>query len=76
MLARRWRPHLDRRSDTAVDYNSVMTTDVVLCIDCAEDLEHCHGTAVVSADGSHACSDDPDCRLAVELHLLRAEAEN
>jgi hypothetical protein len=52
-----------------------MTTGLEVCTDCAEDLEHCHGTAIVQEDGSHECSEDPDCRLAIELHLWRADAE-
>jgi hypothetical protein len=53
-----------------------MTTGIEVCIDCVEDLEHCHGVAIVQEDGSHECSDDPECRLAIELHLWRAEAES
>jgi hypothetical protein len=39
----------------------------VSCSYCDDDLEHCHGVAVVS-DVNAVCSDDPDCRIAVELH--------
>ena len=30
-----------------------MTVDV--CIECEQDLEHCHGTAIVHFDGSADC---------------------
>jgi hypothetical protein len=39
----------------------------VSCTHCDNDLEHCHGVAVVS-EWSAMCSEDPDCRVAVELH--------
>ncbi len=39
----------------------------VSCTYCDDDLEHCHGVAVVS-DTSAMCSEDPDCRVAIELH--------
>jgi hypothetical protein len=32
------------------------------------DLQHCHGTAMVIHDGSHVCSEDPDCTLDVDEH--------
>ena len=56
--------------DTPLEYNCAMTTGIEICTDCVEDLEHCHGTAIIRDDGSHVCSDDPDCSLAVELHLF------
>lgn len=40
------------------------------CGGCEQDLEHCHGTAILHPDGVADCSDDPDCRLAAELHLF------
>jgi hypothetical protein len=40
------------------------------CAGCQEDLEHCHGTAILHLDGAADCSDDPDCRLTAELHLF------
>ena len=40
------------------------------CPDCREDLEHCHGTAIVHVDGLADCSDDPGCRLPAPLHLF------
>jgi hypothetical protein len=52
-----------------------MTTGLDVCIDCDQELEHCHGVAIVQEDGSHECSDDPDCRLAIELHLWITKAE-
>ncbi len=39
-----------------------------ICSPCQENLEHCHGTAIVHFDGAWACSDDPDCRLVAEVH--------
>jgi hypothetical protein len=41
-----------------------------VCAECKQDLEHCHGTAIVHLDGAADCSDDPDCRLTAELHLF------
>ena len=40
------------------------------CVECHQDLEHCHGTAIVHVDGTADCSDDPDCRAGAELHLF------
>lgn len=40
------------------------------CAGCQQDLEHCHGTAILHPDGAAECSDDPDCRLIAELHLF------
>jgi hypothetical protein len=40
------------------------------CAGCEQDLEHCHGTAILHPDGLADCSDDPDCRLTAELHLF------
>ena len=37
---------------------------------CEQDLEHCHGTAILHPDGIADCSDDPDCRLTADLHLF------
>jgi hypothetical protein len=45
------------------------------CTSCESDLQHCHGTALVSG-GSHVCSDDPDCALSVEEHWFVALDEN
>jgi hypothetical protein len=53
-----------------------MTTGIEVCPECVADLEHCHGAAIVEEDGSYACSDDPECLLAIELHLWRADAES
>jgi hypothetical protein len=39
----------------------------VSCTYCDDDLDHCHGVAIVS-DVNTTCSEDPDCRVAVELH--------
>ncbi|HEV3268556.1 MAG TPA: hypothetical protein VGZ68_09155 [Acidimicrobiales bacterium] len=41
---------------------------VIICVDCREDIEHCHGTAIIMTNGAIECSDDPDCRLGVEVH--------
>jgi hypothetical protein len=38
------------------------------CAECRQDLEHCHGTAILHVDGAADCSDEPDCRLDAELH--------
>jgi hypothetical protein len=35
---------------------------------CDDNLLHCHGTAIVIDDGSHVCSDDPDCPLSINEH--------
>jgi hypothetical protein len=42
----------------------------VVCVDCSEDIEHCHGTAIIMTNGAIECSDDPDCRLGVEVHYF------
>ena len=47
---------------------SAVTIDV--CAECAQDLEHCHGTAIVHLDGAADCSDEPDCRLTAGLHVF------
>ena len=39
----------------------------VSCAYCDDDLEHCHGVAVVG-EMNTMCSEDPDCRVAIELH--------
>jgi hypothetical protein len=44
------------------------TPQVVVCAMCDDDLLHCHGTAIVDANGWHVCSDDPDCRLTINEH--------
>ncbi len=43
---------------------------IQVCAECQQDLEHCHGTAILHVDGAADCADDPDCRLAAELHLF------
>jgi hypothetical protein len=40
----------------------------VVCATCDDNLMHCHGTAIVMDNGSHVCSDDPDCRLNIDEH--------
>jgi len=40
----------------------------VVCTMCDEDLQHCHGTAIVSDDVRQACSDDPDCTASIDEH--------
>jgi hypothetical protein len=37
------------------------------CTHCDNNLDHCHGVAVVN-EWSAMCSEDPDCRVAIELH--------
>jgi len=49
---------------------SVAIEEISICAACEADLEHCHGTAIVHFDGSHDCSEDPECRLAIESHLF------
>jgi hypothetical protein len=43
---------------------------VQTCAECEQDLEHCHGTAIMHFDGTADCAEDPACRLAVEQHLF------
>jgi hypothetical protein len=40
------------------------------CAECDQDLEHCHGTAIVHCDGSADCAEDTGCHLIVEQHLF------
>jgi hypothetical protein len=40
------------------------------CAECGQDLEHCHGTAIMHLDGTADCTDDPGCRLAGDQHLF------
>jgi hypothetical protein len=40
------------------------------CTECEQDLEHCHGTAIVHFDGTGDCTEDPGCRLVAEEHLF------
>jgi hypothetical protein len=42
------------------------------CLECDEDLEHCHGVAIIVSEGIYECSDDPDCQLGIELHFFMA----
>ena len=53
-----------------------LITSVELCVECDQNLEHCHGTALIGIDDSHHCSDDPDCRVPVALHVFIAVEEN
>jgi hypothetical protein len=46
----------------------VTITDV--CSDCTDDLEHCHGVAIVHLDGCSECVDDPGCDVVAEAHAL------
>ncbi len=39
-----------------------------VCAGCEQDLEHCHGTAILHPYGDADCTGDPDCRLAADLH--------
>jgi hypothetical protein len=45
-----------------------VTVDV--CVECEQDLEHCHGTAIVHFDGSADCTEDPGCHLAADHHIF------
>jgi hypothetical protein len=42
-----------------------------MCTYCDDDLEHCHGVAIV-ADFTSVCSDDPNCEVSMELHQFVA----
>jgi hypothetical protein len=44
------------------------TTPVTVCMMCDDNLLHCHGTAIIFDEGTHVCSDDPDCTLSVNEH--------
>jgi hypothetical protein len=47
-----------------------------VCYDCEQDLEHCHGTALVHPDGFTECTDDPACRLGRDHHVFEAPCED
>jgi hypothetical protein len=38
------------------------------CALCDADHVHCHGTAIVSGDSNHVCSEDSDCTLSIDEH--------
>ena len=38
------------------------------CIDCHDELEHCHGVLVRHADGRRACLEGPGCVGAEPTH--------
>jgi hypothetical protein len=38
------------------------------CAECRQDLEHCHGAAILHWDARGDCADDPACLLAPEQH--------
>jgi hypothetical protein len=40
----------------------------VKCRDCAADLEHCHGVAIVHPDGVPDCTETPACGLPANAH--------
>jgi hypothetical protein len=40
------------------------------CVECEQDLEHCHGAVIMHFDGTGDCAEDPDCRLAAPQHLF------
>jgi hypothetical protein len=44
------------------------TSPIVVCTMCDDNLQHCHGTAIVIDDDSHVCSDDPECTLSINEH--------
>lgn len=45
----------------------------VACRDCAADLEHCHGVAIVHPDGVPDCTETPPCGLPVNAHWASVE---
>jgi hypothetical protein len=45
---------------------------IVSCSSCKEELQHCHGTAVLLDGVTHVCSEDPDCTLEVAEHWFVA----
>ena len=53
---------------SALTPEPAVTVDV--CIECEQDLEHCHGTAIVHFDGSADCAEDSGCYLAADQHLF------
>jgi hypothetical protein len=63
-----------RRDVTPSIYVEIMslpmhdTSPATVCTMCDDNLLHCHGTAIVLVNGSHVCSDDPDCALSVNEH--------
>jgi hypothetical protein len=48
----------------------IAETIAATCVECEQDLEHCHAAAIVHFDGSGDCTENPDCRLAVDEHLF------
>jgi hypothetical protein len=46
---------------------------LLTCVSCDEDLQHCHGTAIIDG-GTHVCSDDPDCILEVAEHWFVSDS--
>lgn len=40
----------------------------IICAACENDLQHCHGTAIVVDETTHICSDDPDCIVSIDEH--------
>lgn len=49
---------------------------MVACTSCEEELQHCHGTAMVIDEATHVCSDDPDCALEIAEHWFVARDEH
>jgi hypothetical protein len=43
-------------------------TPVDRCHDCAAEVDHCHGTLVLHADGSAACDEAAHCEAREDLH--------
>jgi hypothetical protein len=48
----------------------------VVCAECEEDLQHCHGTAILIDGVLQACSDDPDCTVSVDEHWFVSIDDN
>ena len=42
------------------------------CIDCTDDLEHCHAVLVRHANGVLECVDD-ECTIAVHVHTTMVD---
>jgi hypothetical protein len=41
---------------------------MITCAECDDQLQHCHGTAIMLEGATHVCSDDPECTLDLAEH--------